>query len=266
MAQQALVVSEVRGSAQWLTINRPEQQNAVVWELFPELIEGIRRASSNPAVRAIVLTGAGDRFFCGGGDLKHDQARSESGLAPEWLTHPIVQLFRAVEECGLPIVARVNGHAMAPGLSLLGMCDLAVATERALFGVPEVRVGLFPGLGLAYLQRLLPKRKLTELVLTGEPMSAAEALQFGLVNHVVPAAELDAKVDWLVQRLANKSPDAQRRAKNAMKSMEDMTLAQAFAHGNATLSLALLTEDFREGVAAFQQGRDVSWPARKPES
>ena len=260
MNEQQLVLNERRGAVQWLTINRPQQQNAVVWELFPPLMEGIRAASSDPAVRAIVITGAGERFFCGGGDLKHDQARSARGLAPEWLTHPIVQLFRAVEDCGLPIIARVNGHAMAPGMSLLGMCDLAIATERAMFGVPEVKVGLFPGLGLAYLQRLVPPRRLMELVLTGEAMNAKEALSHGLLNYVVPAAELDAKLDWLIARLLDKSPDAQRRAKHTLKAMQDMTLAQAFAHANANVSLTLLTEDFREGVAAFMEGRAPAWP------
>ncbi|MCC6474599.1 MAG: enoyl-CoA hydratase/isomerase family protein [Burkholderiales bacterium] len=261
-----LVLSEVRGAARWLTINRPRHQNAVVWELFPPLMEGIRAASRDPAIRAIVITGAGERFFCGGGDLQHDRVRSERGLAPEWLTHPIVQLFRVVEDCGLPIVARVNGHAMAPGMSLLAMCDLAVASERAMFGVPEVKVGLFPGLGLAYLQRLVPQRRLVELVLTGEPMSAQEALAHGLVNYVVPAAELDAKLQWLLGRLLDKSPEAQRRAKHAMKAMRDMTLAQAFAHANANVSLALLTEDFREGVAAFSDGRPPLWPPRGTQS
>jgi enoyl-CoA hydratase/carnithine racemase len=262
MSKQDLVLCEQRGAVQWLTINRPDQQNAVVWELFAPLIEGLRAASSNPEVRAVVITGAGERFFCGGGDLKHDQERSARGLAPEWLTHPIVKLFNAVEECGLPIIARVNGHAMAPGMSLLGMCDLAIATERAMFGVPEVKVGLFPGLGLAYLQRLMPQRKLMELMLTGEAMTASEALAHGLLNYVVPAAELDAKLEWLIARLVDKSPEAQRRAKHTLKAMQDMTLAQAFAHGNASVSLTLLTEEFRSGVAAFLDGKPPQWPPR----
>jgi enoyl-CoA hydratase/carnithine racemase len=134
-----------------------------------------------------------------------------------------------------------------------------------MFGVPEVKVGLFPGLGLAYLQRLMPPRRLMELVLTGEAIPASEALALGLVNHVVPPAELDTKLEWLLARLVDKSPDAQRRAKHAMKAMQDMTLPQALAHANANVSLTLLTEDFREGAGAFHEGRPPSWPARKIE-
>ena len=262
---EAILLSERRGAAHWLTINRPESMNQVVWELYPLLVAGVEAAQADPDVRAIVLTGAGDRFFCGGGDLAADEARSARGLAPDWLAHPLTRLFEAVERCSLPVVARVNGHAMAPGLSLLAMVDLAVAVDRAMFGLPEARVGLANTLGLAYLQRLVPRRKLLELMLTAEPVDAREALALGLVNYVVPAAELDARLDWLLARLADKSPEAIRRGKHAFKAMEDMTLAQAFALGNAAAGNLLLTEDFRRGVRAFHERRAPEWPPRNTE-
>ncbi|MBL8377967.1 MAG: enoyl-CoA hydratase/isomerase family protein [Burkholderiales bacterium] len=261
-----LLLTETRGAVRWLTINRPKAMNQVTWELFPQMITAFQDAQADPAVRAIVLTGAGEKFFCGGGDLASDEERSLRGLAPDWLNHPITRVFDAVERCQVPIVARVNGHALAPGLSLLSMVDLAVATERAMFGIPEAKVGLANTLGLAYLQRLVPQRKLLELMLTAEPVDAREALTLGLVNYVVPAAELDAKLDWLIARLIDKSPEATRRGKLAFKAMRDMTLQQALAYGNAAVGNILLTEDFRGGIRAFHEKRPVDWPARKTEA
>ncbi len=266
MSGEPILLTETRGMVRWLTINRPGQMNQVVWDLFPLMIEALASAQADAAIRAIVITGAGDRFFCGGGDLSADLERSARGLAPDWLNHPITRLFAAVEACQLPVIARVNGHALAPGLSLLAMVDLAVTVERASFGLPEARVGLINTLGLAYLQRLMPPRKLLELMLTAETITAAEALTHGLVNYVVPAAELDAKIDWLVARLLDKSPESSRRNKSAFKAMQDMTLAQALAFGNAAVSTALLTEDFRVGMEAFNQRRPAQWPTRKTES
>ncbi|HYF20870.1 MAG TPA: enoyl-CoA hydratase-related protein [Ramlibacter sp.] len=265
MSSNDLVLRERRGSVHWLTINRPEQQNQVVWELFPLLIEGIQAAQQDPDARAIVITGAGNRWFCGGGDLGKDEERSRAGSAPDWLLHPIVRLFQAVEACGLPVVARVNGHAMAPGLSLLSMVDLAVAADHAQFGLPEARVGLVNTLGMVYLQRLVPRRKLLELMLTAEPVPAAQALELGLVNHVVPAAELDDKLAWLLNRLTDKSPEALRRGKFAFKAMEDMTLDQALRFGCSAAGNMLLTPEFREGVRAFSERRPPQWLPRTTE-
>lgn len=260
-----VVLQERRGTALWLTINRPDRQNAVNWDVFPLLQQGLETAMADPGIRAVVLTGAGDRHFCVGGELGFDEERSRRGLAPDHLTHPLVRLFETVERCGLPLIARVNGHCMAPGLNLLAMCDLAIAVDTALIAAPEVKVGLFPMLAMGYLQRLVPRRKLLELALTGEAISAAEAMALGLVNHVVPAGELDAKVDWLIARLVDKSSDAIRRGKHAFRAMDDMSLEDAFAHGVSAVSLLLLTEDFREGVRALAEKRKPVWPQRKVE-
>ncbi len=261
-----MLITENRGAVRWLTINRPQQMNQVTWDLFPLMIAAINDAQQDPLVRAIVLTGAGEKFFCGGGDLASDEERSHRGLAPDWLNHPITRVFDAIERCALPIVARVNGHALAPGLSLLSMVDLAIATDRAMFGIPEAKVGLANTLGLAYLQRLVPRRKLLELMLTAEPVNAQEALALGLVNYVVPAAELDTKLDWLLARLIDKSPEATRRGKHAFKAMQDMTLQQALAYGNAAVGNILLTEDFRAGIRAFNEKQAPAWPPRKTEA
>jgi enoyl-CoA hydratase/carnithine racemase len=259
---EAVVLQERRGAALWLTLNRPAAQNGVTWESFPLLEAGIEAAMADPGVRAVVLTGAGPKFFCVGGDLMADLERSRRGVAPDHVLHPLVRVFQLVERCGLPIVARVNGHVMGPGMNLLAMCDLAVAADHALVSCPEIRVGLFPMLALGYLQRLVPKRKLLELALTGEPMDAAEAQRIGLFNHVVPAAELDARLEKLLGQLTDKSPDAMRRGKQAFKAMEDMTLPQGFEQACASVALLQLTPDFREGVQAFAERRPAVWGAK----
>jgi enoyl-CoA hydratase/carnithine racemase len=264
MAEDPILLTERRGAVLWLTLNRPAAQNGLTWASFPLLEAGLRLAMTDPAIRAVVLTGAGAKFFCVGGDLNADLARSERGVAPEHLLHPLVRVFELVERCGVPIIARVNGHVMGPGMNLLAMCDMAVAADHALVSCPEIRVGLFPMLALGYLQRLLPRRKLLELALTGEPIAAAEARALGLFNHVVPAADLDARLDALLGHLTDKSPDAMRRGKHAFRAMEDMTLAQGFAHACDAVALLQLTPDFREGVRAFAERRPANW-APKPE-
>jgi methylglutaconyl-CoA hydratase len=258
-----VVIAEKKGQAYWLTLNRPERQNAVNWDVFPALEQGLATAQADPEIRAIVLTGAGDKYFCVGGELGFDEARSRTGLAPDYLTHPLVRLYQVVEKCSLPLIARVNGHCMAPGLNLLAMCDLAIAADTALIAAPEAKVGLFPMLGLGYLHRLMPRRHLLELVLTGEALKAEQAQALGLINRVVPAGELDAAIDSLVAKLAANSPEALRRGKHAFRAMDDMTLEQCFAQGVSAVSLLLLTEDFREGSRAFAEKRKPNWPARK---
>lgn len=258
-----VVIAEKKGQAYWLTLNRPERQNAVNWDVFPALEQGLATAQADPEIRAIVLTGAGDKYFCVGGELGFDEARSRTGLAPDYLTHPLVRLYQVVEKCSLPLIARVNGHCMAPGLNLLAMCDLAIAADTALIAAPEAKVGLFPMLGLGYLHRLMPRRHLLELVLTGEALKAEQAQALGLINRVVPAGELDAAIDSLVAKLAANSPEALRRGKYAFRAMDDMTLEQCFAQGVSAVSLLLLTEDFREGSRAFAEKRKPNWPARK---
>ena len=151
---------------------------------------------------------------------------------------------------------------MAGGMGMLGMCDMAIATDSALFGMPEVKSGIFPMRIMAVLQRLIPPRKLYEMALTGEPVSAAEALEMGLLNHVVPADALDAKVDWLLGRLLDKSPTAIRRGKYAMRNTEQLTFDQAGVFMEGQIGTLALTEDAAEGRAAFIEKRKPVWTGR----
>jgi enoyl-CoA hydratase/carnithine racemase len=145
-------------------------------------------------------------------------------------------------------------------MGLLAMCDLAVAASHAVFGLPEVKVGVFPAQVLSVLQHLVPRRRLAEMCLTGEPLTAAQALEYGLVNHVDD--DVDAKLEWLLQRLLDKSPAAIRRGLYTMKRIESMTFEESMAFTESQIALFTLTEDAREGQQAFQQKRKPQWTGR----
>ncbi len=243
-----------------LTIDRAESANALDPQTIALLRDGLARAQADSQIRAIVLTGAGDRAFCAGADLKPASGSFEPDHAAT--TNTYAELLREGLACTLPLVARINGHCLAGGMGLLAICDLAVAVDRARFGLPEVKVGVFPMQVLAVLRRLVPPRTLVEMCLTGEPLTAIEAREAGLVNYVVPALELDAKVDWLVARLVDKSPTAQRRGKYAMHVAAGMDVAEALAFYEGQIATLALTEDAREGRRAFVERRPPVWTNR----
>ena len=253
------VLHQRDGAVFRITINRPEKRNALNAEVLAGLRDGWRAAHADPAVRVVVLTGAGDKAFCAGADLQpgkgfaYDLARPNLDYA---------DLLREAQAATLPSIARVNGTCMAGGMGLLCMTDLAVAADGVVFGLPEVKVGLFPMQVLSLLQRIAPRRKVREWSLTGEPFGAAEALEAGLINYAVPAAELDAKVDWLAARLADRSPTAIRRGKYAMQAIESMGFEQAIAYTESQIAVLSMTEDAREGMAAFNEKRKPSWTGR----
>ncbi|MAG96047.1 MAG: enoyl-CoA hydratase-related protein [Alphaproteobacteria bacterium] len=242
-----------------LTVNRPERRNALTVPVFSALRGALTEAEEDPEIRAIVLTGAGDKAFSAGADLKPDTEYSPLERGTQRLNHPIVDLFHVVEGLSKPLVARVNGHAMAGGMGLLAMCDLAVAVDDAKFALPEARIGLFPLLINTYLQRLLPYRTLMELCLTGEAISAQRAAEIGLINHVVPRAELDARVDELLASIVANAPQAVRRGRLAMRAMRDMGLGESFAFAQTEVIGMFNDPDFDEGIAAFNEKRPPRW-------
>lgn len=256
-----LLLVEQRESVLWLTINRPERRNAFNGVLFDQMVDVLAQAEQDPGVLAVVLTGAGDKAFSTGADLKPDTDYSPLQMGDQQMQHPAVKYFRAADAFSKPLVARVNGDAMAGGMGALAMCDLAVAADHARFALPEVRIGLFPVLIVASLRRLLPRRVIMEMCLTGGFFDAAFAKEVGLVNYVVPAAELDSKVNWLCDRITDKSPTAIRRGKNALQQMWDMTLDGSFAYGQAELATLFATADHAEGIAAFNEKRRPEWPS-----
>jgi enoyl-CoA hydratase/carnithine racemase len=252
---------EVQGAQAHLTIDRPKARNALSPAVVRGLISGLERADADAAVRVVVLTGAGEKVFCAGGDLGQ-MAGDEGFLATHDGRRSYGKLLSRFQEARKPTVARVNGHALAGGLGLVLACDLAVAVEGADLGTPEIDVGLFPMMMMALLQRHVGRKRALELVLTGDRLPARDALALGLVNRVVPAAELDAAVGALAGKLAGKSQAVLALGRRAFFTAEDLPLGQAVEHLASQLSLNVLAEDAAEGVTAFLEKRKPSWNDR----
>ena len=261
MAEESVLL-DARGPVQWISINRPERRNALNESVARGIAQGLVEAQSNPAIRAVVLTGVGDKAFCAGGDMQPAADGSPFEADPARPINPVIELFREFERCTLPTVARINGHALAGGLGLVCACDLAVATESATLGVPESSVGLFPMMILPYMLRTMPRRKLLEWCITGVRWSAQEALEADLLNYVAPDAEFDAKVDWLLGRIVDKSPSAIRLGKLGFRALQDMTIPQGFEYAQLMLPNMAKTEDAKEGFAAFVEKRAPVWTGR----
>lgn len=256
-----IVLVERRDAVLWLTINRPDRRNALNGVVFDALLQALSSADSDPSIRVAVLTGAGEKAFSAGADLKPDTQYTALTLDEAALEHPYVQFARGVRKFSKPLIARVNGDALAGGLGVLSLCDMAVAADHARFGLPEVKIGLFPLLIVASLRRLIPRRILMEMAITGEFFDVSAAKEMGLLNHVVPANALDAKVQWLVDRILDKSPTSVRRGKVALCRMWEMTEDDSLAHGQSELALLFATADHKEGLAAFNEKRLPDWPS-----
>jgi len=253
------VLVERRGHVEWLTINRPERKNALNEAVVSALSAGISAAMNDKTVRAIVITGAGDTAFCAGADLDRTAQGTPFSLSPGDPTHFIADLFRLLERCRTPVVARINGHALAGGFGLACACDLAIASEDATLGTTEVSIGLFPMMILPFLLRAGPQRKVLEMCMTGMRISAKEALDLDLVNYVVPKSELDAKVNWLLERIVDKSPTAIRLGKMGFHALRDMSLTQALDYGQLMLRIMAQSEDAKEGMHAFIEKKKPEW-------
>jgi enoyl-CoA hydratase len=251
---------QVQGHQGLLTIDREPMRNALSTAVVSGLMAGLERAEGDPAVRVVVLTGAGERVFCAGGDL--GGLSGDGFLAGHESRRAYGQLLLRVQGLRKPTVARVNGHALAGGLGLVLACDFAVSVDTAGFGTPEIDRGLFPMMVMALLQRQLGRRRSLELVMLGERLSAAQALEWGLVNTVAPAQGFDAAVATLVDALAKKSQAILALGKRAYLAAEDLPLAQALELLSANLSLNVLADDAAEGVTAFLEKRPPMWTDR----
>ena len=251
---------EKRGQAFWITINRPEKRNALNGNVIGGIARGYHTAHDDKDVRVIVLTGAGDKAFCAGADLQNSGAAFAMDFARPNVDY--ADLLRLSQNATKPAIARVSGVCMAGGMGLLCMTDMAIAADHAIFGLPEVKVGVFPMQVMSLLKSMAPPRLVNEWALTGEPFDAKAAQAAGLLNYVVPAAELDAKVDWLIGRLIDKSPTAIRRGKYAMRAMASMSFDEAIAYSESQIAITAMTEDAKEGLKAFAEKRKPVWPGK----
>ena len=259
-AAAADLLRERNGPVLRLTMNRPQRRNALTDAVILGLSDAIREADRDESIRVIVLTGAGDKAFCAGADLTPGDTPFKPNATR--LQSPMGELARSAHACRIPIVGRINGLCLAGGMGLFGLCDMAIASENAKFGMPEVKIGLFPMQILTMLRDLIPARFLNEMCLTGRAIDAQTAFSIGILNRVVPEAELDAAVDALVAEIVAASPVAVRRGKYAMRAVESMSFHEMMAFTETALTPMILTEDAREGLAAFNERRPPQWPGR----
>ena len=266
MSEQAggqVLLVERRGHVLWLTMNRPEVLNARNTPLRLALVEACRQADADDDVWVVVLTGAGERSFSVGRDLRELNAKQDMSLDEERRERARVNDGAAVAALSKPIIAAINGFALGGGLELALACDLRLAADSARLGLPEVKRGLIPGSGgTQRLPRAIPVALAMEMILTGEPIDARRALELGLVNQVVPLAELPAAAQALAERVTANAPVAVRYAKEAIRKGREMPLADGLALEGDLSTLLKSTEDWVEGPRAFVEKRAPNWKGR----
>lgn len=254
-----VVRTQAKGHETRITISRPDRRNALNREVAQGIMTAIRSVEADPGCRVIVLTGEGDRAFCAGGDLKAGADGGPFVQDPADPDHFAGRLFEAIQACRKPTIARINGVAVGAGAGIICACDLAVMADHARIGTPEVKVGLFPMTIVPPMMRVLPRRKLYEMFITGVLLTADEALRYDLVNYVTDSAGLDDKVAELVAQIAAQSPTAIRLGKYACHALEDMTYPQQMRFAETMLPRIASTEDAREGFSAFAEKREPKW-------
>ncbi|USG62479.1 enoyl-CoA hydratase-related protein [Sneathiella marina] len=245
-----------------ITINRPERRNALNEAVATGIMEALDQAEKDPTIRAVVLTGSGSKAFCAGGDLQPNAEGTPFAIEAHDPQHYVPKLFQKMEACRLPLIAKVNGHALAGGFGIVCGCDLVVARDDALIGVTEVKVGLFPMMILPFLLRVTPTRILMEMCLTGEPLTAGDAINHHLINYAVPADELDSKMDWLLKRITVNSPTGIRLGKQALAKIREMNFETALEYAPFMLANMARTKDAIEGFSAFSEKRRPEWTGR----
>jgi enoyl-CoA hydratase/carnithine racemase len=256
------VLYDVDGSIARVTINRPERRNAMSFDVMQGLIGAFADARRDADVRVVVLTGAGDRAFCAGADLGQ-LADNASFADVHEARGRVAELFEAMWAAGVPTIARVRGYALAGGFGLACACDLVIAADDAVFGTPEIDIGLWPYMISVPLLRTMPPKKVLELMMTGRRIDAAEAERLGVVNRVVPVDQLDNAVDELATTLAAKPPLAMRWGRESFYEV----LAQPDPHAalqylHTMLTVTANTDDAAEGTKAFAEKRPPNWTGR----
>jgi enoyl-CoA hydratase/carnithine racemase len=251
-----VLLTEVRDEVLHLTLNRPDKRNALSQELLQRLRETLRNIAADERVRVVVLAGNGPAF-CAGHDLGEMVGCSEEAYRELFaICSDVMQQFRALPQ---PVISRVHGLATAAGCQLVAACDLAVAVESATFATPGVKIGLFCTTPMVPLVRTIPPRAALEMLLTGKPISAQQALAWGLVNRVVAADQLDAVVKELTDAIRSSSPLTVRLGKRAF--YDQLALDEATAYGRAieVMTGNALCQDAQEGMSAFLEKRRPTW-------
>jgi enoyl-CoA hydratase len=244
-----------------IVLDDPATRNALSDDLLDELIAAVERARDDPGVRVVVLGTADERVFSSGGNLK--AFADESPVIEKYAgLDRFPRLYQLLGGLGKPTLCAAGGDVLAGAFGLALACDLIVARDGVRFGCPEINVGVFPFMISALIYRSVPRAKANELMMTGELITAQDALGLHIVNKVVPAAEFDAEVSRLAGRIASRSPLLMRLGKQALNASRDLPLPDALNYLQSQLALAFTTEDIKEGVAAFREKREPRWQGR----
>jgi enoyl-CoA hydratase/carnithine racemase len=244
-----------------ITINNPERRNALSDAVSTGLIESFRRARADRDARGVVLTGAGDKAFCAGADLS-GQITDASFVEQLDNRGRMVELFHTAYAMGKPLITRVRGFALAGGFGLALLGDIVIAAEDAVFGTPEINVGMWPMMITVPMLRSMPPKVALELQMTGRRVPAAEAQRLGFVNRVVPIEQLDAEVATVAAELAAKSPSIMKLGRDAFYRVIDQNAVDALNYLQVGLTMVSQTEDHREGIRAFAEKRPPEYTGR----
>ena len=255
-----LVLYDVEDGVGTVTLNDPEKRNRLSGDMLAQLVGAIKRARDDEGARAVVLTGAG-KAFCAGADLGGFGSEAPV-IQKHFGTDLFLEFFRLLPRLGKPSLCAANGHVVAGGMGLALSCDLVIAKEGADFWTPEINIGAFPYMIMSLIYRNVPRKKVNEMILLGDRLSAQDAVRYGLANKVVPEDEFDEAVaDW-ARKLAAKSPVLMRLGHDAMYRQQDMALDDALEYLRSQLSLTFTTEDIVEGAQAFFEKREPKWKGR----
>ncbi len=246
---------ELRGSAAWITLDSPENRNALSAPLVAELGAHLRTATDDPAVRAIVLTGNGPAF-CAGADLKN---RGDAVAPGSGAKNPFVEILRAMWDGPKPVIVAANGHAFGGGVGLVAAADIAIAVDSATLSFSEVRIGVIPAMISVVVLPKLGVHQAMRLFLTGARFSAAEAQGYGLVHRVVPAAELAAAVQAEVDAIALGGPNAVAEAKKLIRTVSTVSMDEGFAYAEAKIAELFASPEAADGMMAFATKQKPSW-------
>jgi enoyl-CoA hydratase len=254
------ILVERRERVAIITINRPEKRNALNIQTRAEGAAALDELRADGEVRVVIFTGAGDKAFVAGADIAEFAERTAISQREVMLERG---LFNAVDSFPKPVIAMVNGYCLGGGCELALACDIRVASDKASFGQPEINLGIIPGGGgTQRLTRLVGEGKAMEMILTGEIISADEALRIGMVNHVVPADQLEAKTMEIANRIAEKSPIALRLAKEAVQLASRSNLDEGLRREVDLFALCFSSEDKDEGVKAFLEKRKADFKGK----
>ena len=260
MAYQTLLY-DLRNAIGYVTINRPEKLNILSRQVIQELYECFQSLRKDDEVRAVILTGSGEKAFVAGADI--NELAAQSAIEGKDVSQFGQQVFNLIENLGKPVIAAINGFALGGGCELAMACTLRIAAETARLGQPEIKLGIIPGYaGSQRLPRLVGKCRALELILTGEPVTAPEAHRLGLVNQVVPAVELLAAAERLAQKIISNAPLAVKFALEAVYHGMEMSSAEGQFLEATLFGLCCTTADMKEGTRAFLEKRPAKFTGK----